>query len=351
MGNAIIISALAFFQSIIAPAYQDFAPTDPMGVAGALSEFTLMDNVVTKRKIVTIRKTGNILQRRDASCDLVYKKIAGADVRQVETTEVYGATQQCSHEFYQDCLKDWRGNDPLFADKILPYFKQTLALDLVSNAYFGDVSRANNPAAKWSTTVFDGVFKWMVQYYKGGMIDADKGISLAATDFADNPTAARNLIVQMYNKQDTLMRAQPTTDKEFSVTQAIYDGYETYLDQTVGGSTSGASVIVDGQPRVAYKGIPLVVRTLWEPILFELYGANANAAVLTLKGNFVFATDKEYGEDNGELDESGRPAHDALMVWYEKKDLSWYYQMFLKAGTQIALPEYVVFAVPPAMLA
>ena len=351
MGNAIIISALAFFQSIIAPAYQDFAPADPTNVPGFLSEFTLMDNVVTKRQIITIRKTGNILQRRDAGCDLVYKKIAGADVRQIETTELYGATQQCNHEFYQDCLRDWRNNDPLFADKITPFFKQTLALDLVSNAYFGDTSRANNPLAKWSTNKFDGVFRWMVKYYKGGMITPEKGIALAATDFAEQPTLARGLIVQMYNKQDVLMRAQPATDKEFSVTQAIYDGYESYLDQTVSGSAVGASVIVDGQPRVAYKGIPLVVRSLWQPILTELYGENANAAVLTLKGNFVFGTDKEYGEDNGEVDETGKPMHDALMVWYEKKDLSWYYQMFLKAGTQIALPEYVVFAVPPAMLA
>jgi hypothetical protein len=40
----------------------------------------------------------------------------------------------------------------------------------------------------------------------------------------------------------------------------------------------------------------------------------------------------------------GEDGKTALEVWYEKKDMMWYYRLFLKAGTQLALPEFTVYA-------
>ena len=64
---------------------------------------------------------------------------------------------------------------------------------------------------------------------------------------------------------------------------------------------------------------------------------NAHACILTIRGNFVFATDKTYGEATPE-------GVKALMVWYSYDELTWKYANFMRAGTGIAYPEHMVFA-------
>lgn len=312
-----------------------------MPFTGTLNEFRLMDNVVTTRTIFDIKRTRNILQRRNATCELIYKQIAGASTRTISVDELAAATTLCKHEFYQGCLKEFRNNDPLFGNKILPYFKSATMTDVASNAYFGDISRTESPTAEWSTTKFDGVFKWIAKYYADGTIPASQGMTMPTVNFITTPLQAFTVLSSMYHKQSALMRAQPNSEKAFYVDQEVLDGYLLYLQQTTGTSAVGVEQYTNGITTYAFNGIPIYVEPLWSPILFELYGADKHAAILTLRRNFIFGTDKNYGED----DEDGEENH-ALNVWYERKDMQWYYQMFLKAGTQIGLPSMVVFALP-----
>ena len=143
------IPSLQFFKAVIFPAFADLQP-EGFPFRGTLNEFTLMDDVSSKRTIVDIRRTQNILKRRDGSCDLVYSKIAGASTRQISVDEVYGAVQICKNQFYQGCLTDWRNGDPLFGNKILPWFQSAVNVDIASNAYFGDVDRVPTANALWS---------------------------------------------------------------------------------------------------------------------------------------------------------------------------------------------------------
>ncbi len=129
------------------------------------------------------------------------------------------------------------------------------------------------------------------------------------------------------------------TEKAFYVSQGVLDGYQEYLRLLGDGSAHTFAQYANGVTVSSYNNIPIFPEPVWEPVLAELYGGpNYNAAVLTLRGNFIWATDKEYGE--------GEDLKRAIMMWYEDKDLTWYSQQFLKAGTQIALPEHVVFAFP-----
>jgi len=330
------ISPLQFFEATIAPTFADLVPGN-MPYDGTLHEFTLMDDVVNKRPIIDIRRVKNILQRRDASCDINYKRVAGVGTRQIEVMELAGGAKHCKHEFYQGCLKDWRNDDPLFGNKVLPFFQDAAKTDIASNSYFGKVSRVVNPAWQWSLNLYDGVFEWIFKYINAGVIPATQTITIpAGMDFRQKTADAYQLIKQLYDKQNTLMRSFPAKEKAFYVSQAVADGYRTYLQQLGNGSCCAIEAYTNGIDILAYNGIPIYVEPIWEPILEELNGANTHAAILTLRGNFVFATDKRYGE--------GPELNEALMVWYEERELSWYYQMFLKAGTQIALPEHVVIA-------
>jgi hypothetical protein len=331
------IDSLAFHAAVIHPAFADILPQE-FPYQGTLNEFTLMDNVPTKRNIIDIRRAQNIMQRRDASCDIIYKKVFGATTRQISVEEVYGATQFCRNEFYQGALKDWRAKDPLFGNKILPYFQQALNTDIASNSYFGDVDRVVLPTAAWSTNIYDGVFKWIGKYITNGLIPAGQTQAIAnGESFTDSggPLAAYTLLKTMYDAQPQLMRSFMESDKAFYVSQEIADGYEDYLIATA--ATGGnVQLLQNGVKLLFFKNIPVLVEKIWTPVITEIKGSAGYAAVLTIRGNFVFATDKEYGE--------GEDGKTALEVWYEKKDMTWYYRLFLKAGTQIALPEFIVVA-------
>lgn len=337
MFETFAIDALAFHLAIIAPAFADIAPGSPLGYTGYLNEFTLMDNVATSRPIVDIKRAQNIMQRRDASCDIIYKKVFGASTRKVTTEEAYGATAMCRNEFYQGCLKDYRSKDPLFGNKVLPYFQGAMSVDLVTNSYFGDVDRVVAVNAQFSTNIFDGIFKWIKRYTTAGVIPAGQTIAIAdATDYRANPSAAYNLLKALRDKQPVLMNSFTKAQKAFYVSSDILAGYKDYLVAT---SSTGGNIITlqNGLEKVMFDGIEVLEQPLWDPTLAELKGAAASAAILTIRGNFIFATDKEYGE--------GEDGKTALEVWYEKKDMQWYYRLFLKAGTQIALPEFIVYAI------
>lgn len=336
MFKRIAIDSLAFHESIIAPSFQDVIPQG-FPYTGTLNEFTLMDNVPSKRPIIDIKRVQNILQRRDASCDITYKKVFGASTRSVTTEEIYGATQFCRNEFYQGALKDWRNRDPLFIDKILPFFQAAINIDLASNSYFGDVKRVVAVGANWSTNVFDGIFNWIKQYQTAAVIPASQTIAIAdGVDYAANPNLAYALIKSLYDKQNALMKGFGAGEKAFYVSREIADGYEDYL--VAAGITNGyVTDVVSGKKYSAYKGIPIMIEEIWTPIITELKGGTAGyAAILTLRGNFVFATDSAYGE--------GVDGTSALEVFYDEDAMQFKYRIFMKAGTQIALPEHLCYA-------
>jgi hypothetical protein len=339
MFQSVTIDSLAFHEAIIVPAFADILPQG-FPYTGTLNEFTLMDNVPTKRPIIDIRRAQNIMQRRDASCDIIYKKVFGATTRQISVEEVYGATQFCRNEFYQGALKDWRDKDPLFANKILPYFQQAVNTDITSNSYFGDVDRVDMHTDAFDTDTFDGVFKWIKNYISSGLIPTAQTATIASDEsFTDagGPQASYDLLKQMYDSQPVLMYSFTDTQKAFYVSKEIAQGYMDYLTATAA-SGGYIDLIQNGvsTKQLVFKGIPVLVEPLWTPVITQIKGSAGFAAVLTIRGNFVFATDKTYGE--------GEDGHTALEVWYERKDMTWYYRLFLKAGTQIALPEYIVVA-------
>ncbi len=336
MFQSFSLPSMAFFEYIIRPTFADQA-VGAQGFKGTLNEFTLMSNVVTSRPIIDINRAQNIMQRRDASCDIVYKNLFGASVRKVTVEEIYAAVKFCRNEFYQGCLKEFRAKDPLFANKIVPYFKSAVNIDLTSNAYFGDVNRPAAANATYSTDIFDGIFKWYAKYIASGLVPAAQTITIAnGTDYETTPVDAYNLIKSMYNKMPDLMKTFTKNQLAFYVSPEILTGYEDYLIATGSGNTDYIDDIAQGRRVPAYKGIAILEEPLWTPIIFELKGAAGYAAILTVRGNFIFATDSSYGE--------GENGNTALEVWYDTEHMTWKYRMFLKVGTQIALPEYTVIA-------
>lgn len=337
MFETFTLSSIDFHALVIAPAFADLTPQG-FPFRGTLNEFTLMPNVVTKAPIIDIRRQQNILQRRDASCDIIYKKVFGATTRQISVEEIYAGTTFCRNEFYQGALKDFRASDPVFEQRILPYFQQAVNTDIATNGYFGDVDRVGDASDDFSTTVFDGAFKWIWKYIDSSVIPSEQTFTIAnGESFTDagGPQAAYDVLTELYVAQPLLMGQFTDDQKAFYVSKEIADGYEKYLAVTAT-AQGNIQYLQSGIKRLFYYGIELLVEPLWTPVISQIKGSAGYAAILTLRGNFVFATDTNYGE--------GEDGRTALEVWYEKKDMMWYYRIFLKAGTQIALPEFILVA-------
>lgn len=293
-----------------------------------------MDDVSSKRTVVDILGKRNILKRRDASCNIQFTPVGRGKLRKIETDPIYGATLQCDNEFYQGCLADFRNSDPKFTDFILDFFLQAIKVDLDSNAYFGDIDRADDASGIWNWNTFDGIFKKVGEFIADGSIPSAQTFNIASGSLAGDPAAAYNVIKTAFLKQDILLNSLPPTMKAFYVDQDIFQGYHDYLMQTGGAFNIG--YYLNGIPKLSYMGIPILVEPTWNPVMTVLNGgAAAYACILTIRGNFIFATDKEYGERTDKGVKS-------LMVWYSWDDMVWKYAMFMKAGTSIALPEHMV---------
>ena len=228
--KTLTINPAAYYELLVKPHFADLIPDGNYN--GTLAEFTVMDDVSSKRKIVDILGKSNILKRRDASCNITFSPVGKASVRQIETDALYGATTQCDNEFYQGCLEDFRNSNPKFTDYILDFFLKAIKVDIDSNAYFGDIERASDPNDIWNWNSFDGIFKQYAKFIADGTIAANQ--TSALNDGAITPQDAYNYLHWAWGQQDVFLKAMPDNAKAFYVSQSILDAYEDYLILTGG---------------------------------------------------------------------------------------------------------------------
>lgn len=334
--SKISIPGEKFFEEIVLPSFGDnISDSDVRN--GFFGEFMVMDDVSDSRKIIEITPVGNILKRRDASCKLIPSYVGRADARRISVTELYGYVEHCQQEFYQGCLKDWRSGSQRFIDRITEYFRKAIREDLIALMYFGDVERVETPGERWALNKFDGIFKQYAQAVASGRVPSSQHFTIP--NAVINASNAVAYLESMIQKQDELMGLMADTEKAFYIDKQWADAYEDYLIAT--GATNGLAVnyVQDGITVRAYKGIPIFVNKMFQPGLKLMTGdTNPHWGILTIRGNFIFATDKSYGE--------GPNLDVAFKVWYDWDELLWKFANFLKAGTAIALPEHSVLALP-----
>jgi hypothetical protein len=191
--------------------------------------------------------------------------------------------------------------------------------------------------AVYNTNKFDGIFTQYQKYIVDGTIPSGQTFNIPAGDIS--PANSIVYLESMKTRQDDYLDILGDTEKAFYIDQQWADAYEQYLTTVGASSTDGVSYIQNGVRVRAYKGIPIFVNKLFRPVLKQITGdASPHFGILTLRGNFIFATDKNYGE--------GPDLNVALKVWYDWDELTWKYLNVLKAGTAIALPENSVLALP-----
>jgi len=324
----LVVNAQAYYDLIIHPSFADLVPDG--AYSGTLGEFTVMDDVTSKKRIIDAVAKGNVFKRRDASCKIDFTPVGKLTHRSIETDRIYGATMQCDNEFYTGCLTDFINQSETFRNYILTFFKDACKADTAVNSYFGDIGRAADSTGTYNWNSFDGIFKKYAQYIADGTIPSGQTFSIASG--AVSNSTAYNYLVSAFNAQPVLLKQLTPDMKAYYVSNDIFWGYHDYLVST--GGAYNIRYYTDGIPDLRFKGIRVLLEPTWSPVIYSLTGSQGNACILTLRGNFLFATDKTYG--------GGANNDQALRVWFSEDEEVWKYVMHMKAGTEIMRPDLTV---------
>jgi len=324
----------AMHELIIMPQFGDVIDSETGQVTIPSDEegdWQIMDDVVVSRPIMDLFGGQNILKRRDATCKLIYSPVGRLGARLIKTEKLYAATEDCQEEFYQGAFEDYeQQNFDAFFENVMPFIEKGVATDIYTNKYFGDISRTSDVNGIWSWNRFDGVFTQIARYVAAGTIPAGQTFTIPSGTLT--PSQANAALQSAFDKQDGILKFFDKADKAFYVDQDLAEAYHEYV------VTSGVTVLMErmtGRPMLFKKGIEVRVKK-WDGVLAALNaGTAAHACILTLKGNFLYAADSKYG--------GGPKRNEAIRMWWSDDDNIWKRQIHLKAGTEIAAPQHIVF--------
>jgi len=334
--GALRISSQGVYDLIIHPNFNHLADDYSGYYTGTLNEFTVMDNVSLSQgaPIADIFQLSNILQRKTASANTNWTQIGTTGTRRLFVNEMYGATKNCEEEFYDGAMKDFREQSPRFQDVMVDIFRKAISRDLAVNSYFGRVDRAADTAGKWSWNIYDGIFQKLNRYINEGTIASGQHYTITQAGAAITPDEAYHALSVAYDAQTDLMQTLRDDEKAFYVDKRLAHAYMRYLTSKGNNTLAAVNYIQKGLPVLAFEGVPVFVEPFWSPVLTALNSGNeAHAVILTLRGNFLFGTNKNYRKHS---------PMQGLTVWFSEDFEEWRQKMYLVAGTEIALPELVV---------
>lgn len=159
------------------------------------------------------------------------------------------------------------------------------------------------------------------------MVQNDPGVDGLKTD------AAKNAMRAMYGQMTPELRSLKGEGRlRYVCTQSWYDNYMETLEDSSTGIPAARMAMIDGQQRLLYRGIPLVVRPQWDINIEEDFGGvRPHRCVLTVLDNLVFGTD---GEGDTALFET----------WYNKDEQENRMRCEYMGGTQFVHADFLVIA-------
>lgn len=331
------VDAKSFHEMVIMPNFGDVIDSESGNVVIPSAEegdWMVVDSPKHRVPIIDVFGGTNLLKRRDATCKLIYSPVARLGNRWITDENLYAATEDCQEEFYQGCFDDYSNQEwEKFGEQIMPMISKGVAADLYTNKYFGDITRASDPNGRISWNKFDGIFTQYLNYVTQGIVATPLSIPSGAI----SASSAYNLLSSLYAGQDEILDSMDDEDKAFYVDKGIYDAYGEWL---ITGTNNGAISLTDlqtGRARLFFRGIEVRPKK-WNGILKALNGGTvSHAAILTVRGNFLYKTDSTYG--------GGPYRNEAVRVHYSEDDNVWRRQLHMRGGTNIAAPQLSVLAI------
>lgn len=249
--------------------------------------FTVMPNVRSKKKLYFLNKLEKILKRK-IGCGFKPTGKTSMYERYVEVELFHAGLEQCFDEFedtaMQELLKPGNNITELTGTLIqsisVDKIQEGVALDVQRICWWGDRSLAGNE----DYNQIDGLWK------KLSAVDPSLMPNVSITDAALTDGDGIAILRSIYDAQTNELRGIDKSQKVFYVTQSVYNQYEADLENA-GGGDAGRSALINGQPQLAYRGIPVLVQTRWDGIISELGLGDPHRVILSTPMNFILATD------------------------------------------------------------
>jgi len=257
---------------------------------GEFSDYTVIPNVVSKRKLQYIKKLEKIVQKK-TGCGFTPVGKFGMYDRTIEVDDIKVNLEQCVDEFKDTVLEEKLKKGTLREDLtgteignlILENVQQGLILDYFRLFWFGDKSSLDS-----TYNVTDGI--WSVHI--PALVAAN--LTPYTSGLSGAPLAAGNattILTGVYDTQSLALSALPDGDKLFYVSKSIWNAYRDDLENA-GGGDAGRQMLIDGVQTLLFRGIRIVNNPTWDEYTTNDLGqVDQHEVMLTIPKNLVFATD------------------------------------------------------------
>lgn len=294
--------------------------------ASTLDEFRVMGNVVNKKKIGFVRPLENII-RKYTGCG--FNPVGSLSIyeRDIEVNKMRVDLELCWDEFEDTVFEELLRNgtnianviDTQIGDILLSRAIMGIKRDVPRLLYFG-----NKASADPNYDTIDGF--WTV-YYPGlvneGLIPRTNTGSGTAMNSGDGIAILR----AVYDQAPLPLKGLPNSEKVLNVTGSVWMQYNEDIEEG-GGGDFGLMTLIDGNPKLYFRGIEVRPQWRWDEIATALGTTLPNYVEYTTKMNKVLATDV--------LD----PASE-LRIWYDDKDEKNYVKARFKMGSNYIHPSLI----------
>ena len=131
----------------------------------------------------------------------------------------------------------------------------------------------------------------------------------------------------VYDQAPLPLKGLPNSEKVLNVTGSVWMQYNEDIEEG-GGGDFGLMTLIDGNPKLYFRGIEVRPQWRWDEIATALGTTLPNYVEYTTKMNKVLATDV--------LDPSSE-----LRIWYDDKDEKNYVKARFKMGSNYIHPSLI----------
>lgn len=257
---------------------------------GSFTNFRVIPNVVSKKKLQYIKKLEKIVQK-NTGCGFTPVGKFGMYDRTIEVDEIKVNIEQCIDEFkdtvLEEKLKKGTLRDDLVGTEIgnliLESVRTGITLDYHRLFWFGDKGSLD-PTYNITDGIWTKHIPELVNLNLTPFVAAGSGAPLA-------PGAATTLLLNVYENQSLALNGLPDSMKRYYVSKSVWDGYRSDLENS-GGGDAGRQMLIDGVQVLTFRGIQLVQNQLWDEYTTNDLGmVDQHQVMLSIPDNLVFATD------------------------------------------------------------
>lgn len=303
---------------------------DPIFLEMEPRGYTVMTNVVSKKKVGFVERMDKILQK-DTGCGFTPKGDLSLYQRTVEVEAIKVNLENCAANlndtiWEETKRKGTQSNNTIgtpLSNISLIRIKQAIQLGCDRLFWFGDKASGDV-----DYNMLDGMWKVhipkLVAANKMPSVSSGSGAPLATDDATD-------ILERMWEKQDLVLLGIPDAAKRFYVSRSVYQAYMKDLEG-LGGADAGRSALINGVKTLAYRSIPLEQKPYWDQYDSVDFGdSDMHRVLLTTPSNLVIATDLMTSKNS-------------IEIWYERKEQLVLNRAQFKLGVNFVHPMLMVAA-------